>query len=410
VSTLYRSARVLTCEGAVATSASGGEGPLGVIRDGAVLVREGRIAWVGPFAQAPAGAGSTRDLGQSLLTPGLVDAHTHAAWVGSRHEEYVMKMRGADYREIAAKGGGIVSSHRALLASTVGEIHATLRARLRRMASLGVVTCEVKSGYGLTFELEERQLLAIAEAAKDPSLPCVVPTFLALHALPPDMKERRDEYVASVCEHAVPAVAEKKLARFVDAYVDQNAFTTDEARRLAAAAQARGLRIRLHVGQFADVGGAELGAELSAASCDHLENVSETGARALADKGVFCTLLPTASFTLKQAPPDVALLRRVGAKLVVASDANPGTAPSESLPLALALAVRLYGLSTEEALLGATRHAALSLSEPDRGALFVGAHADLVAWDLPHEDALMQPWGVPLARLVLREGRVLAGA
>ncbi len=401
MSILYRSARVLTCD------PSTGNGPLGLIDDGAFVVREGRISWIGAHAQAPTEGVAIQDLGQSLVTPGLVDAHTHAAWVGSRHEEYAMKMRGADYREIAAKGGGIVSSHRALLTSSVAAIHATLRARLARMASVGVVTCEVKSGYGLTFELEERQLLAIAEAAKDPSLPCVVPTFLALHALPPDMKERRDEYVTSVCDHAVPSVGARRLARFVDAYVDQNAFTTSDARRLATAARAAGLGMRLHVGQFADVGGAELGAEIGAASCDHLENLSEAGARALVDKGVYCTLLPTASFTLKQAPPDVALLRRLGAKLCVASDSNPGTAPSESLPLALSLAVRLYGLSTEEALLGATRNAALSLSEPERGALFVGAHADFVAWDLPHEDALMQPWGVSRTRLVVREGRVL---
>ena len=401
MSTLYRASRVLTCD------VSNGQGPLGIIDDGAVLVRDGRVAWVGPHAAAPTNGATVRDLGAALVTPGLVDAHTHAAWVGSRHEEYVLKMRGADYREIAAKGGGIVSSHHALRASTVADIHATLRARLRRMATLGVVTCEVKSGYGLTFELEELQLVAIARAASDPTLPCVVPTFLALHALPPDMKEKRDEYVASVCDHAVAAVAAQRLARFVDAYVDQNAFTVAEARRLAVAARALGLGLRMHVGQFADVGGAELGAEVGAASCDHLEHLGEAGARALADKGVYCTLLPTASFTLKQAPPDIAMLRRVGAMLVVASDSNPGTAPSESLPLALSLAVRLYGLSTEEALLGATRNAALSLSEPERGAIFVGAHADLVAWDLPHEDALMQPWGVSRTRLVLREGRSL---
>jgi imidazolonepropionase len=393
---LYRASRVLTCDGG-----------LGVIENGAVLVRDGRIAFVGPVANAPKTNATLRDLGQCLITPGLVDSHTHAAWVGSRHEEYVMKMRGADYREIAAKGGGIVSSHRALASSTVADIHATLRARLRRMASMGVTTCEVKSGYGLSYELEERQLLAIAEASRDPALPCVVPTFLALHALPPELKERREEYVTSVCEHAVPDVAKRKLARFVDAYVDQNAFTTAEARRLATVATAHGLVVRLHVGQFADVGGAELGAEVGAASCDHLENVGEGGVRAMVEKGVYCTLLPTASFTLKQSPPDIALFRRLGAKLCVASDSNPGTAPSESLPLALSLAVRLYGLSTEEALLGATRHAALSLREPDRGALFVGAHADLVAWDLPHEDALMQPWGVSRVRLALREGRAL---
>lgn len=399
MSTLYRAARLVTCE------PSDRGGPLGAIDDGGLLVENGRIAWVGPFASAPKNRAAVHDLGKALVTPGLVDAHTHAAWVGSRHEEYVMKMRGADYREIAQMGGGIVSSHRALAHSSVADILAVLRARLLRMARMGVVTCEVKSGYGLTYELEERQLLAMAAASADAELPAVVPTFLALHALPPAMKERRDEYVTEVCERTLPDFAARKLARFVDAYVDQNAFTVAEARRLAAAARTNGLLMRMHVGQFADVGGAELCAEVGARSADHLENLGDAGARALANNGVFCTLLPTASFTLKQAPPDIAQLRRVGAKLVVASDANPGTAPSESLPLALALAVRLYGLSTEEALMGATRHAALSLDESERGALVVGMHADFVAWDLPHEDALMQPWGVSRTLLVVREGR-----
>jgi imidazolonepropionase len=396
---LYTAARVVTCDAARATK----DDPLGAIDGGAFAVEDDRITWVGPRAQAPKDV-ELVELGDALVTPGLVDAHTHSAWAGSRHGEYAMKMRGADYREIAAAGGGIVSTHRAVEATSLEALTEILRKRLARMASLGVTTCEVKSGYGLTFALEEKQLRAIAAVSDDERLPFVVPTFLALHALPPAMKERRAEYVAGVATNAVPLVASQKLARFVDCYVDANAFTVEEARRACEAARTAGLGVRLHVGQFADVGGAELAAELGARSADHLENVSEAGARALVAKGVFCTLLPIASFTLKQEPPPVAMLRAAGCRLVVASDANPGTAPSESLPLALALLVRFYGLSPAEALLGATRHAAASLDEPLRGAIAPGSFADFVSWDLPHEDALVQPWGVPRTRMVVRSG------
>jgi len=395
--------RIVTCDPARATK----NDPLGVVEDGVILFDEHSVSWVGPRAQAE-GKAPLVDVGGSVVTPGLVDAHTHAAWVGSRHDEYAMRLAGADYRAIAAAGGGILSTFRAVAAATEDEIFATLSARLRRMAALGVTTCEVKSGYGLEPDGERKQLRAIRRARADASLPQIVATFLALHALPESARSSRDHYVLRVATSLVPEVANEKLAEFVDAYVDQNAFTVEEARLVCDAAKSAGLGVRMHVGQFADVGGAQLCAEVGARSADHLENVDEAGIRALASAGVAAVLLPIASFTLNQPPPPVAALRAGGVRLVVASDANPGTAPSESLPLAMALAVRHYGLTPAEALLGATRHAAHSLGLK-RGALVPGSPADIVAWDLPHENALIQPWGVARTRFVLREGHAIFG-
>jgi imidazolonepropionase len=382
-------------------------GELGVVEDGVVIVDGEGIAYVGPRAGAPAGV-ALEELGDRVITPGLIDAHTHGCWVGSRHAEYAARAAGRDYREIAKAGGGIVSTHRAVAAATEDELATALRDRLRRMASLGVTTVEVKSGYGLEPTHELKQLAAIARVAGDSGLPAVVPTLLALHALPPFVMAvgaaGRAAHVKAATE-LVREVAQHGLARFVDAYVDDSAFTVEEARAVAEVARAHGLGVRLHVGQFADVGGAELAAELGAASVDHLEHVSASGIAALARAGVSAVLLPVASFTLGQAPPPVSALRGAGLSIVVASDANPGTAPTESLPLALSLAVRSYGLTPEEALVAATRNAAASLGLTDRGVLRPGARADLTLWDLPHEQAIVQPWGVSRAYAVIIGGR-----
>jgi imidazolonepropionase len=387
-------ARIVTCD------AQGG-----ALDDGAVVIDGDRIVYVGPRSGAPSGAALT-DVGDRVITPGLVDAHTHACFVGSRHAEYAARMAGGDYRAIAAAGGGILSTYRAVAAASEDELCDVLVARLRRMAALGVTTVEVKSGYGLEAAHERKQLRAIARAGAAGNVPAVVSTFLALHALPPGVD--RAAFVSSVAADLVPEVARAGLARFVDAYVDANAFTVEEARVVGEAARAHGLGVRLHVGQFADVGGAELAGALGAASVDHVEHVSAAGIEALARGGVAAVLLPVASFTLGQSPPPVAALRQAGVPLVVASDANPGTAPTESLPLALALAVRSYGLTPDEALLAGTRTAAASLRLPDRGVLRAGARADLVVWDLSHEHAIVQPWGTPKARVVVVGGKELS--
>lgn len=394
--------RVVTCDESL------GLGPLGAFDNGAVLVEHGRIAAVGPRAEVIArskGAPIVEDVAKGLLSPGLVDAHTHAAWAGSRHDEYAMRLAGEGYEAIAAAGGGIVSTMRAVRAAGAGELAGALRARLKRMAQMGVTTVEVKSGYGLDEASERAQLEAAADAAGDPSLPRVVPTYLALHALPPEAKADRARYVDDVAKRWLPAIARAKLARYVDAYVDRNAFRVDEAEALFAAARDLGLGVRVHAGQFADVGGAELAARHTASSADHLENVSTEGLDALARTGTAAVLLPVASFTLNQTPPPVDAMRRAGVRLVVASDANPGTAPTESLPLALAFAARLYGLRDHEIWRGATVEAARSLGlEGEVGALREGARADLALWLLPHERALLQPWGAPPLRATFRDG------
>jgi imidazolonepropionase len=378
--------------------------------DGAVLVEGGRVRAVGPRAEvlaAAAGAPLICDEPDGTITPGLVDAHTHAAWVGSRHDEYAVRLAGGDYEAIAKAGGGIVSSMRAVRAATTETIVATLRARLRRMAAMGVTTVEIKSGYGLDEAGERKQLDAIAEVARDPSLPRVIPTYLALHAIPPERRDNRASYMDDVASRWLPAIAAAGLARFVDAYVDRAAFTVDEARTVLSRARALGLGVRIHAGQFADVGAAELAAELGAKSADHLEQVGPGGLLAMAAAGTAAVLLPVASFTLGQTPPPVAAMRAAGVRMVVASDANPGTAPTESLPLAMAMAARAYGLTPDETLYGATLHAAASLDLDDAGTLAIGASADLVVWRLPHERCLIQPWGAPPIALVIGRGRPL---
>jgi imidazolonepropionase len=384
--------------------------PLAALDDAGILVDGSVIELVAKREEILARAGGAAvlvDEPRGVLTPGLCDAHTHAAFAGSRHGEYAARLAGASYEDIARAGGGILSTRNAVRATAPAELLRLLTDRLRRMATLGVTTVEVKSGYGLDADNEQKQLEVIAEAARRDDLPRVVATYLALHAIPKEEAARREAYVEAAVRR-VGAFAARGLMRYVDAYVDANAFTAAEAERLGEAARSAGLGIRLHVGQFADVGGAAIAARLGAATVDHLENVGPSDVEALARAGTRAVLLPVASFTLAQTPPPVDLLRKTGIPLVVASDANPGTAPSESLPLALAFAVRLYGLSPDETLAGATREAAHSLGLGHRvGTVKEGFDADLVLWDLPHEHAIVQPWGVSKTSLVMRQGRVI---
>lgn len=380
------------------------------IDDGGMLYAGETIVAVGPRAEIAAlatGAEIVLDAPDAVLTPGLIDAHTHAVYAGSRHREFAQKLAGAGYEAIAAAGGGIVSTRAAVAATTREELADILERRVRRMARLGVTTIEVKSGYGLDRAAELKQLEAIALVRKRAGVPTLVPTFLALHAVPPEARADRKAYVDGVVTRTLPAVIEANLARFVDCYVDRNAFSADEAERVLEAATKAGLGCRLHVGQFADVGGAALAARYGAASVDHMEHATDASLDALAAAKVAVVLLPIASLTLAQDPPPIARMRERGLDLVVASDANPGTATTESLPLALALAARTYGLTPEEVLVGATAHAARALGSSDRGALRAGARADFVLWDLPHEGCLAQPFGAAPSRLVVCGGEAI---
>jgi imidazolonepropionase len=394
--------RVVTCDASL-------PGVLGVIDDAVVALDGACVVYVGPRSLAPPTV-PLQELGDRVVTPGLVDAHTHACWLGSRHGEYTRRMAGGDYRAIANEGGGILATQGVVASASEQELAEALRARVRRMASLGVTTVEVKTGYGLELAHERKQLAAIARVAAGDDVPALLPTLLALHALPQAARgspSMRAAYIAQMAGELIPEVARARLAHFVDAYVDREAFSVDEARLVGEAALKAGLGVRMHIGQFADVGGAQLAASLGARSADHLEHISPQGIEALAAAGVSAVLLPVASLTLGQLPPPIPAMRSAGIAFVVGSDANPGTAPTESLPLAMALAVRSYGLSPEEAILAATRNAAESLGLRDRGVLRTGSRADLVVWDLPHEQAIVQPWGVAKTHLVIRGGREL---
>jgi imidazolonepropionase len=380
------------------------------IDDGGILYAGDVIVGVGPRAVIESLAGDAvivLDAPDAVVTPGLVDAHTHLAYAGSRHLEYEQKLAGADYEAIAKAGGGIASTRQAVADIDPTDLVNLLVRRLRRFARAGVTTVEIKSGYGLDEHTELKQLTAIAQAATFRGVPTIVPTFLALHALPLEFRADRAGYVRGVVERTLPEVVARGLARFVDCYVDRAAFTVAEAEAVLAAAEKLGLGSRLHVGQFADIGGAALAARFGAHSVDHMEHATDESLDALAESGTRVVLLPVASFSLHQAPPPVARMRERGLSLVVASDANPGTATTESLPLAMAMAARTYGLTVDEVLAGATHEAAQSLGLGDRGQLQPGARADFVVWDLPHEACLVQPFGAPPTRLVVAGGRVL---
>jgi imidazolonepropionase len=396
-----RARRLITCDPSRASS----ENPLSAIEDGVVALDGGRVVYVG---KASAYEGAANYTEASLVTPGLIDAHTHAAWMGSRHGEYVQRLEGVQYTDIAKAGGGIQASQRSIAEASEAEIAETLHARLKRMQRLGVTTVEVKSGYGLLPELELKQLRAIARVRALKNLPRIVPSALLLHAVPASYKDRREDYVRLMCETCVPLVAKEQLAEYVDAYVDAHAFSVSEAEQLCTSARAHALKIRLHIGQFSDIGASALAVKFGADSVDHLEHLSASGARELAAASVHACLLPIASFTLAQAPPDIENLRRAGVRMVVASDANPGTAPSESLPLAMAFAARLYGLRVSEIVLGVTRNAGSSLGlaheSETRGLLTVGARADLVLWNLDHEASLIQPWGTSQVAQIVQDG------
>lgn len=402
---VVRSARVVTCAGA----GSSAKERLGIIDDAAIAIAGDRVVWIGPDADRPRDAARELDAGGRVVMPGLVDAHTHLVFAGSRIDELARKMAGEDYRAIAASGGGIAASVRATRAASDDELFAGAAARALAMRACGATTVEVKSGYGLDLATE-RRMLAVGRRLEREGIVATSTTFLGAHAVPAERAGDRAGYLDELADVMLPSIAADGLADACDVYLDENAFTRDEAARVLRAAKAHGLRLKAHVGQFRDLGGAELLAELGALSGDHLEDVSDAGLRAMAAAGVRAVLLPGAWRTLRQKAPDAARLRAAGVAIVVATDCNPGTSACVDLPLCAALAVRDAGLTLEEALLAITVEAAAALGLSDRGRIAPGARADLACYDAGDPRALAYALGGTRARWTVLGGRVLTSA
>lgn len=355
---------------------------LGVIDNGAIGIADGRIVRVGKRTElAGCRAKQVDALDGAWVTPGLIDCHTHLVFGGNRADEHAMRRAGATYEEIARAGGGIASTVARTRAATDEQLIAQSRARLHALMAGGCTTIEVKSGYGLDPKSELR-LLRIAKALGEDEAVRIVPTLLALHALPADQKDRRAHYVSEVVDKLLPAAAKEGLATSVDAYCDTIAFTLAETERLFSAATDLGFRVKLHAEQLSNRGGAKMAARYDALSADHLEHIDEAGVEAMAEAGTVAVLLPGAFYALQETKkPPVELFRKHGVPMAVATDCNPGTSPLLSPTLAINMACTLFGLTPEEALAGMTINAARALGLGDEiGSLAPGKAADLAVW------------------------------
>jgi len=391
----------------LATMRPGGA-PYGELRDGAVGVRGDRIAWVGRRPDLPRNVGAARlvECGGAWLTPGLIDCHTHLVYAGNRAHEFERRLLGATYADIAREGGGIAATVRATRDASEAELADQSRPRLAALAAEGVTTVEIKSGYGLKTTAELKQLRVARALAAELDV-TVRTTLLAAHALPPEFAGRADEYIDYVCGDTIPAVARAGLADAVDAYCETIGFTAEQTQRVFAAARAHGLPVKLHADQLSDMNGARLAAEGSALSADHLEYTNDAGVAAMAKAGTVAVLLPGAFYALRESQlPPVAAFRRERVPIAIATDCNPGTSPTTSLPLMLNMACILFRLSPEEALAGVTVHAARALGLTDRGIIATGLRADLVCWKIAEPAELAYRIGGDTNCGVVRGGRV----
>ncbi|MEO7151165.1 MAG: imidazolonepropionase [Burkholderiaceae bacterium] len=397
--TLWRHARLATLAG---------DAPWGLVEQGALLVDADRLAWVGAEADLPPALRATvtteHDLGGALVTPGLVDCHTHLVYAGQRAREFELRLQGASYEEIARSGGGIASTVAATRAASDETLFALARRRAEKLMAEGVTTLEIKSGYGLTLA-DERRCLAVARRLGR-ELPLVVrATCLSAHALPPEFAGRADAYVDAVCGW-LPVLHAEGLADAVDAFCERIAFSPAQTRRVFEAARALGLPVKLHAEQLSDQGGAALAAEFGALSCDHLEHLGEAGVEAMRAAGTVAVLLPGAYYFLRDTHlPPVAVLRAHGVPIAIATDHNPGTSPNLSPLLMLNMACTLFRLTPEEALRGLTVNGALALGLKDRGTLAAGLRADFAVWDLDHPNELAYRFGDNPLRRVVHAGR-----
>ena len=395
--------------GRLATPISGGKPyEVQVIEDAAVVIENERFTYIGAENSLPSVQFDiTYDCRGCLATPGLIDSHTHPVFAASREREFHLRNTGVSYAEIAAKGGGIRSSVRALRQASKEQLVVLLKKRFDGFLRLGTTTIEAKSGYGLSLEDELKSLEVLRELRNHPLE--AAPTFLGAHEIPDEYRNRREEYIKLIIGEMIPAVVERSLAEFCDIFVEKNVYTIEEARRILTAAKNAGLKLRLHIDQLSSGGGAELAAELGAVSAEHLDFISDQGIDRMIEAGVIFTLLPGAVFFLghDKYPPARKIIDQ-GGVIALATDFNPGSSMTRSLPMMMTLACVFMGMNADEVLAAVTLNAAQSLNRADRlGSIEAGKQADLVLWDAPSHHYIPYHYGENMVSAVFKKGEVV---
>ncbi|CQR22097.1 imidazolonepropionase [Yersinia enterocolitica] len=371
-----------------------------------MAVTDGKIVWIGPYNELPRLSASREVIySGGLITPGLIDCHTHLVFGGDRSAEFEQRLNGVSYAEIAANGGGIVSTVRATRNTSEQQLLEQALFRLKPLLAEGVTCIEIKSGYGLSLE-SEMKMLRVARQLGELLPVTVKTTCLAAHALPPEFAGRADDYIDFVCDTIIPQVAKEKLADAVDAFCEHLAFSPAQVERVFLAAQQAGLPVKLHAEQLSSLNGSTLAAKFNAMSADHLEYATESDVRAMADAGTVAVLLPGAYYLLRETQcPPIELFRQYNVPMALASDANPGTSPALSLRLMLNMACTLFRMTPEEALAGVTCHAAQALGlQETQGTLETGKLANWVHWPLSHPAELAYWLGGQLPASVIFQG------
>ena len=407
---LKNAAELVTCRGSAPRKAAA-MSELGIIENGAMWVRNGQILAVGTtpeiLAAFPESPDEVIDADGRCVLPGFIDPHTHFLFAGHRAEEFSWRLRGDSYMEIMERGGGIVNSVKATRAAGREELFATGWRRLSSMLSFGVTTVEGKSGYGLDTATEIKQLEVMRDLDREHVVD-IVPTFMGAHAIPPEYKGRSDEYIDDLIENTLPQVAERKLAEFCDVFCEKGVFSLEQSRRLLLAGQKAGLRSKVHADEIVPLGGAELAAEVGALSAEHLLHASEQGIQRMADAGVIAVLLPATAFCLKEPYARARQMIDQGVPVALATDFNPGSCFSESIPLVIAIAALYMKMNPAEIVTALTINAAAAVGRADRiGSLEAGKQADFIV--LEHPSYLYLPYhaGVNCVETVVKRGQIV---
>jgi len=382
-----------------------GRDDLGRIDKAALAIANGRIAWLGPrdLAATEVSSKMTRSFPGHLLTPGLIDCHTHLVFGGDRTDEWAQRIAGTSYSEIARQGGGILSTVRATRQASFDELLEAALARAECLTGEGVTSCEIKSGYGLELAAEQKMLRVAAAIPRHLPLE-VTRTCLAAHAIPLEFKGRPDDYVRYVCDQMIPSLADS--SDFADVFCEQIAFDVPQSQRVLEAAAAAGLKLKIHAEQLSCLGGAKMAAELGAVSADHLEYLDQAGAAAMAQSQTVAVLLPGAFYFINETHhPPVPLLRNYQIPIALATDCNPGSSPFVSLLTVMNMACTLFGLTVEEVLRGVTVIAAAALDRQDLGSLAIGKQADLAIWEARSPAQIFGEIGRNRCRAVFKRGR-----